>query len=329
MTFAVAAMAAASGCAVEGPDDVAGPDAPTPDEQRPGGGGYQQPGEPAGPSAGGLHGSIPEGSPAATARSRACGTRTPSFEEAQAVHARLEEQRALEGANALPPAVITVPVWFHVINKGENRADGNLPQDMIDAQIDKLNNDFAGGEGGYVTRFQFQLVGVTRTTNVDWYNMGIDSPEEYAAKAALREGGPETLNIYAGNIGDGLLGWATFPEWYEADPVSDGVVVLSESLPGGTADPYNLGDTGTHEVGHWLHLYHTFQDGCDKYNDYVNDTPAESSPAFGCQEGRDTCGKAGLDPVHNYMDYSEDACLTEFTKGQDDRMLWSWQTYRR
>lgn len=220
-----------------------------------------------------------------------------------------------------------INVHFHVINKGTGIANGDIPQSQIDAQMRVLNDAFFPTTG-----FSFNLASVDRTTNASWYTMGPGSPEEAQAKTALRVGGAAVLNIYSANPGGGLLGWATFPSSYARDPIDDGVVVLNESLPGGSAVPYHLGDTATHEVGHWLGLYHTFQGRCSvKRGDFIDDTPAERSPAFGCPTGRDTCTGArfpGLDPIHNFMDYTDDACMFEFTGGQDTRMQGQWSLYR-
>jgi hypothetical protein len=151
---------------------------------------------------------------------------------------------------------------------------------------------------------------------------------ERQAKAALNKGGKSALNLYTANLGDSTLGWARWP--WEISAGVDGVVILYTTLPGGSLSPYNLGDTATHEVGHWLGLFHTFQGGCDDPGDEVDDTAAERSPAAGCPAARDTCPtQSGGDPVDNFMDYSDDACMFRFTPGQSTRMDAAHLRYRK
>ncbi|WP_395007856.1 zinc metalloprotease [Undibacterium sp.] len=221
---------------------------------------------------------------------------------------------------ALAPRV--VPVYFHVIQSSTN-STGGVTANMITDQITVLNNAFAG------SGISFQLVSTDRTTNDAWYTVSPGTTAETQMKTALRKGGKESLNLYTGGIGGGLLGWATFPSSYSSQPLMDGVVMLNASMPGGTAVPYNLGDTGTHEVGHWAGLYHTFQGGCSKTNDSVADTPQEKSAAYGCPANRDTCTRdAGFDPIYNFMDYTDDICMTTFSVGQITRMNQQMTAYR-
>ncbi|AKF84704.1 hypothetical protein MFUL124B02_03300 [Myxococcus fulvus 124B02] len=240
---------------------------------------------------------------------RGCAAQEPSTEERQAIDAFLASRKSeLRAVGS-----VTVPTYFHVVNKGTGIANGDIPESQINAQLAVLNAAYQN------TPFRFVLQGITRTTNSKWYALKSGSANERAMKKALRQGGKESLNIYSANLSGGLLGWATFPSSYASNPQQDGVVILYSSVPGGTAVPYNEGDTGTHEVGHWLGLYHTFQGGCTATGDSVSDTPAEASPAYGCPAGRDTCSGGGADPITNFMDYTDDSCMNTFSAGQITR----------
>ncbi len=256
-----------------------------------------------------------------------CGVRYYSEFERQRSEQRTQAfftERASRGLTevARPIGSVVVPVWVHVINKGAGSANGDVPQAWVDAQIQVMNDAWAQ------TAFRFQLQGTTRTTNAAWYDLAGDAAER-AAKTALKRGGPETMNIYVANLSGGLLGYAYYAEDAAAVGVLDGVVLLNSSLPGGSATPYNLGDTGTHEVGHWFGLAHTFEGGCTRTNDMVADTTPEASPAFGCPVGRNTCKSTRTgDPIYNFMDYTDDACMNHFTKGQFTRMDQQHLQYR-
>ena len=214
-----------------------------------------------------------------------------------------------------------INVYFHVVNKGTGVSNGDITTQMINDQMTVLNNAYAGWG------WSFNLVSTDRTTNATWFN-GCYGSSESAMKNALRKGTADDLNIYTCNPSNGILGYATFPSSYKSQPKLDGVVLLHSSLPGGSAAPYNEGDTATHEIGHWMGLYHTFQGGCQKTNDYVSDTAPERSAAYGCPAGRDSCRGGALDPITNFMDYTDDSCMFEFTSGQDARMDSQFTTYR-
>jgi hypothetical protein len=255
-----------------------------------------------------------------------CGARPVSVEERDAIDAFLAARNAEFQATAAAGG--TINVYFHVITSG---GKGGVATSMLDAQIKVLNDSYAGKTGGANMGFAFARAGVDTTDNAAWYTVTPGTSAETQMKTALRKGGARDLNLYLANIGQGLLGWATFPQDYKSKPKMDGVVILTDSIPGGAAAPYNEGDTATHEVGHWVGLYHTFQGGCSTKNDQVSDTPAEKSATFGCPKGQDSCTGnkyPGADPITNFMDYTDDNCMFAFTSGQSSRASQMVAAYR-
>ena len=229
--------------------------------------------------------------------------------------------------------LVTIPVVFHVVY---NTAAQNVSDAMIAAQLKVLNDDFRNATavaGAANVEVQFVMAKRTpsgaATTGIErrfsTASFGADDKMKRLSTGGLDAwNATKYLNFWVCNLGGGLLGYATFPSSLVYSPTLDGVVCLFSTLPGGTAAPYNLGRTATHEVGHWLNLYHTFQGGCaagaTTGGDQVSDTPAEKSSAFGCPVGRNTCSSAGDDPIKNYMDYSDDSCMNQYTTGQKARV---------
>lgn len=247
---------------------------------------------------------------------RGCATKDLPQAEIDADLARMaqwEETAAITASHV-------IPVYWHIIRSSSGA--GGVTSTQIANSISVLNAAYAASS------FSFQLVATDTSNNDAWYTT-TGGTAESQMKSALRQGGSNALNVYSNNMGSGLLGWATFPSSYASSPSLDGVVILQTSVPGGSAAPYNQGDTLTHEVGHWMGLYHTFQGGCSKSNDGVSDTPQEKSPAFGCPVNRDTCARdPGADPIRNFMDYTDDSCMNTFSAGQNARMNAQWNSYR-
>eukprot|EP00158_Paraphelidium_tribonemae_P005682 Partr_v1_DN27462_c1_g1_i2_m72079 putative Secreted metalloproteinase that allows assimilation of proteinaceous substrates. Plays a pivotal role as a pathogenicity determinant during infections and contributes to the ability of the pathogen to persist within the mammalian host (By similarity) len=226
---------------------------------------------------------------------------------------------------------ITVPVVWHVINDGTN---GILDEAILRTNVELLNKHI-----GAPTTMDFALIQIKYHTNPTVF-----TASDFAVHAKFAGdnviGGQETFNIFSTDFTNtgGLLGVSTFPTKARSEPakkksflfIDYQTMVGLQSYPSYYAR-FNLGLTLIHEAGHWFGLEHTFSGGCSMEGDGVDDTPAMNSPTFGCpaDNSKDTCpGRFGADPIHNFMDYSDDVCYTEFTAGQIYIMRYSYMKVR-
>ncbi|MFD5010939.1 zinc metalloprotease [Streptomyces chartreusis] len=238
--------------------------------------------------------------------------------------------------------VIDVPVVVHVVH---STPEQNIDDAQINSQIDVLNQDFRAGNADVNqvppvwrdlvadARLQFHLArtdplgrttdGITRTqTSVtDW---DTDDLVKFSLSGG-RDAWPADvyLNVWVCRLRGGLLGYAQFPGGAAS---TDGVVITHSAFgTRGTARaPFDGGRTAVHEIGHWLNLRHIWGDddeGCSG-SDFVADTPNQAGPNLGSPSfPTATCGNApNGDMFMNYMDYTDDAAMFMFTKGQAARM---------
>ncbi|RNM13669.1 zinc metalloprotease [Nocardioides pocheonensis] len=250
-------------------------------------------------------------------------------------------------ARAAATGPIVVPVYIHLIH-GRRHGERRIGRRAARQMFWTLNGGYAGTQdlGMAPTGVSFRLKKITVSRNERWFHARPYSAADKQMKRRLHRGKPRVLNIYVNRTavpGQVLLGFSTFP-WQRAWRRGlDGVTVSDASLPGGRADGYNHGDTVIHETGHWLGLLHTFEGGCvgGTGGDGVADTPAEAAPSFRCDD-RNTCTIPEYqnpadptgplidlpDPIHNFLDYSYDDCMYQFTPGQSARMLAAYRYYR-
>lgn len=254
-------------------------------------------------------------------------------------------KNGFEGERAADPRII--PTVFHVIHQGGNE---NISYEQIEDQMRILNEDYRRmNEDTANTRAIFKPVAAD--CNVEFRLAQLD-PQGNCTNGVVRVWSPLTYNasddngvkgvsywpsnkyfnvwVVATIAGDGsgqgiTLGYAQFPGFGNAQ--TDGVVVRADFI-GSIGTAMNTGSTGrtlTHEAGHWLGLFHTFQGGCNGgfFDDGCDDTPPVADASFGCNLNANTCTNDNPDlpdQIENYMDYSNGNCQNMFTMDQKGRM---------
>ena len=224
---------------------------------------------------------------------------------------------------------IIIPVVVNVLynTKAENISDAQIQSqiDVLNKDYTAKNSDFGGIPDEFASRaanvdITFELVGIVRksTSRTSW---GFKDEMKKSKYGGINPTSPSTtLNMWACTIGSGVLGYAQFPG---GNPATDGVVIDSFffGLSSELSYPYNLGRTGTHEVGHWMNLRHIWGDhSCG--NDFVADTPVHKTYNFGAPEYPyvSLCLPTHNEMTMNYMDYTDDRGMFMFTNGQKERM---------
>lgn len=256
-----------------------------------------------------------------SALDRHCGTAEPAQ-----VQKLIFNNKMMMTDNSVPQFKVLDTV-VHVISRRPPELE------IIEEQMQVLNDAYF--DSGY--RFELLKINIVEDEEITRLFSGGElsgggeiNPDYEEGKRFLHEGEEDTLNIYITDLRS-LLGWATFPWDYKTDPLSDGVVVATSSLPGVDGGHYNEGQTLTHEVGHWMGLYHTFQGSCSEEGDLIDDTPAHRSPTSSCSDFGRISSCPGVNqsiPMKNYMNYSYDACMTEFSIGQAERMDAAYAAFR-
>lgn len=243
-------------------------------------------------------------------------------------------------------SIVTIPVVVHVVYKTNYQ---NISDAQIQSQIDVLNEDYrrtnadaSNTPNEFLSvaadcEIQFCLAqfdqggnqtnGITRTQTT---KSGFDINSNEAKYSSM--GGKDAwdrnryLNIWVvpaitDNGMSGILGYAQLPGGPSA---TDGVVIQHENFgTTGTSDyPYDKGRTATHEVGHWLSLYHIWGDDGNACwgSDQCDDTPNQGSENYSCPTYPSSSCSNNSDMFMNFMDYTDDACMNLFTKDQKARM---------